>query len=157
MDVLYWLALTLTSDETKAEQCFVAGLEECMGGNSVFQEWARYWAKRVVIKNAIRLLSPRPEMAFPPPIRQQEKPRTPAVVARAALARLGLFERFVYVMCVLEGYSDRDCASLLRCSSTDVAEARLRALQQVRREVTSFSAWQEEHGSEYRDAVVAVA
>src|SRR5215472_875257 len=77
MDVLYWLALTLTSDESKAERCFVAGLEECIGGNSVFKDWARSWARRVVIKNTIRLMSPRPEMAFPPPIiRQQEKPGT---------------------------------------------------------------------------------
>jgi len=158
MDVLYWLALTLTSDESKAEQCFVAGLEECMGGNSVFQEWARSWGRRVVIKNAIRLMSPRPDMAFPPPvIRQQEKPRTPAEVAQVALAHLGLFGRFVYVMSVLEGYSDRDCASLLGCSSTDVSEARLRGLQQVRQEIASFSTWQEEHGSEYQDAVVEVA
>jgi len=158
MDVLYWLALTLTSDESKAEQCFVDGLEECAGANSVFKEWARSWARRVVIKNAIRLMSPRPDMAFAPPIvRQQEKPRTSAEVALAALAHLGLFQRFVYVMAVLEGYSDRDCASLLGCSSTDVAEARLRGLQQVRQEIASFSTWQEEHGNEYRDAVVEVA
>ena len=158
MDVLYWLALTLTSDESKAEQCFVAGLQECMGGNSVFQEWARSWARRVVIKNAIRLMSPRPDMAFRPPvIRQQQKPRTPAEVAQAALTHLGLFERFVYVMSVLEGYSDRDCASLLGCSSTDVAETRLRGLQRVRQEIASFSIWQEERGSEYQDAVVEVA
>jgi DNA-directed RNA polymerase specialized sigma24 family protein len=158
MDVLYWLALTLTSDESKAEQCFVAGLEECMGGNSVFKEWARSWAKRVVIKNAIRLMSPRPDMAFPPPIiRQQEKPGTRAEVALAALAHLGLFERFVYVMSVLEGYSDRDCASLLRCLSTDVAEARLRGLQQVRQRSEPSSAWLEEHVSEVQEVVADVA
>jgi hypothetical protein len=140
MDVLYWLALTLTSDESKAEKCFVAGLEECMGGNSVFKDWTRSWARRVVIKNAIRLMSPRPDMAFPRPIiRQQEKPRTPAEVALAALAHLALFERFVYVMSVLEGYSERDCASLLRCSSRDVA-VRL-----------------EENGSEVLGAVAEVA
>ena len=55
MDVLYWLALTLTSDEGKAEECFVAGLEECIEGNSVFKDWARSWSRRVVIKNAIRV------------------------------------------------------------------------------------------------------
>jgi len=158
MDVLYWLALTLTSDESKAEQCFVDGLEECAGANSVFQEWARSWARRVVIKNAIRLISPRPDMAFPPPImRQREKPCTAAEVALAALTHLGLFQRFVYVMSVLEGYSDRDCASLLRCSSTEVAEARLRALQNVQQRIEPASAWLEGHGSEYRDAVVEVA
>src|SRR5262249_12341971 len=62
MDVLYWLALTLTSDESKAEQCFVAGLDECIEGNSVFKEWVRSWSRRVVIKNAIQVMSPRPDM-----------------------------------------------------------------------------------------------
>src|SRR5215472_17791932 len=115
MDVLYWLALTLTSDESKAEQCFVAGLDECIEGNSVFREWVRSWSRRVVIKNAIRVMSPRPDMTSPPPmIRQQEKPRTHAATALAGLALVSPFDRFVYVMSVLEGYSDRDCATLLR-------------------------------------------
>jgi len=30
MDVLYWLALALTADAAKAEQWFVAGLDECL-------------------------------------------------------------------------------------------------------------------------------
>ena len=67
MDVLYWLALALTADAGKAEQCFVAGLDECMAGNAVFREWAHSWSKRVVIKNAIRLISPRPGILSPPP------------------------------------------------------------------------------------------
>jgi len=158
MDVLYWLALTLTSDESKAEQCFVSGLEECIEGNAVFEEWARSWSRRVVIKNAIRLMSPRPGMTFPPPvIRQQERPHTQAEVALAALAHVSPFDRFVYVMSVLEGYSDRDCATLLRCLSTDVAEARVRALQRVRQETESSSAWQEEHSGECQEAVADVA
>lgn len=79
MDVLYWLALALTSDESKAEQCFVAGLGECIEGNAVFKEWARSWSRRVVIKNAIRLILPRPDVTFHPPIvRQQKTSRTAA-------------------------------------------------------------------------------
>src|SRR5260370_11679704 len=56
---LYWLSFILTADPGKAEQCFVSGLDDCSAGNQVFTEWARSWARRTVIKNAIRLISPR--------------------------------------------------------------------------------------------------
>ncbi len=48
-------------------------------------------------------------------------------------AVLGLrpFDRFVFVMSVLEGYSDHDCAILLGCSRQDVLAAKTRALQQI--------------------------
>src|SRR5262249_48381475 len=95
MDVLYWLALTLTNDEAKAEQCFVSGLDECIEGNSVFQEWARSWSRRVIIKNAIRLMSPRPGMTSPSPANHQpERPGAEAQVAPAALGELQPFDRF---------------------------------------------------------------
>jgi hypothetical protein len=46
---------------------------------------------------------------------------------------LGLeeFERFVFVLSVLERYSDQDCSLLLGCSRQDVREARIGALQHV--------------------------
>src|SRR5579863_2140383 len=56
---LYQLSLLLTRDSVKAEQCFVGGLEDCVTGNSVFREWARSWAKRTIVQNAIRELKPR--------------------------------------------------------------------------------------------------
>ena len=43
------------------------------------------------------------------------------------------FNRFVFVMTVLESYSDRDCALLLDCSRADVVAARIRAFQQISR------------------------
>src|SRR5262245_40163093 len=58
MQSLYLLALVLTADPAKAEQCFVAGLDDCASGNQVFEEWARSWARRVIVKNAIRSLAP---------------------------------------------------------------------------------------------------
>jgi DNA-directed RNA polymerase specialized sigma24 family protein len=155
MDVLYWLALTLTSDENKAEQCFVAGLEECIEGNCVFKEWARSWSRRVVIKNAIRLMSPAARLTSAAPvIRQQAEPRARAEVALATLPRLTPFERFVYVMSVLEGYTDRDCATLLGCSSADVAEARLKALTQIKRAVELSPVSAAVHGGESRETMV---
>ncbi len=38
------------------------------------------------------------------------------------------FEPFVFVMSVLEIYSDQDCSVLLGCSRQDVGETRMRAL-----------------------------
>jgi hypothetical protein len=135
MDILYWLALTLTSDELKAEECFVAGLDECIYGNSVFKECARSWSRRMVIKNAIRVVSPRPGMPSASlAVRTEEMPGSPAQTASAVLSQMQSFDRFVFVMSVLEGYANRDCATLLRCSSTDVAQARVRALRQIPRE-----------------------
>ncbi len=54
--------------------------------------------------------------------------------ADAAIASiLGLedFERFVFVLSVLESYSDQDCSVLLSCSRQDVREGRMRAVQHV--------------------------
>lgn len=40
---------------------------------------------------------------------------------------LGAFERFVFVMSILEGWSEQDCARNLSCSRLDVTIARLLA------------------------------
>src|SRR5262249_44419983 len=102
--------------------------------------WARSWSRRVVIKSGIRLISPRPGAAdSPTAIRQQEKPRSQAEVVLVGLTKLPPFDRFVFVMSVLEGYADRDCATLLGCSLTDVEAARLRALQQISRAIESLT------------------
>jgi hypothetical protein len=44
---------------------------------------------------------------------------------------LEAFKRFVYVMSVLEHYSDHDCSLLLGCAQRDVVAGRVRALQQT--------------------------
>ena len=44
---------------------------------------------------------------------------------------LPLFDRLVFVMSVLERYSDRECALLLGCSGADILPARIRAFQQI--------------------------
>src|SRR5580698_5158326 len=60
MDSLYVLSFLLTADHEKAEQCFVSGVEDAVEGNPVFKEWARSWARRVIIVNAVRAINPRP-------------------------------------------------------------------------------------------------
>jgi hypothetical protein len=46
----------------------------------------------------------------------------------AAILLLDAFDRFVFVMSILEGQSDQECATLLRCSRRDVMIARVLAL-----------------------------
>jgi DNA-directed RNA polymerase specialized sigma24 family protein len=131
---LYQLSLLLTRDSVKAEQCLVGGLEDCVAGNSVFREWARSWAKRAIIQNAIRELNPRPRRSNPdsPTIFadiDQLSSRPGKYFEIDAVLRLEDHERFVFVMSVLEHYSEHDCALLLGCSVREVREARTRALK----------------------------
>jgi len=133
VDELYALSLLLTADQHQAEQCFVAGLDDCLNGSPVFREWAQSWARRVVIKNAIRMLRPAPQegrVAASPNDSDAHGP-VPDATLLGDIRRLPSFERFVYVISVLEGYSARDCSSLLCCTILEVVEARTRACQQL--------------------------
>jgi len=136
MEGLYLLSFLLTADREKAEQCFVSGLEDAVNSNPVFKEWARSWARRVIIQNAVRAINPRPledsGRSNSGSLSRIEK-TLPAAQQVEIAAVLGLepFERFVYVMTVLERYSDQDCSLLLGCARRDVLAARSRALQQI--------------------------
>ncbi len=126
LDDLYTLSLLLTADHEKAHQCFVSGLDDCLHGNLVFREWAQSWAKRTVIKNSIRLIAPsRNEME--PAATPAEPPSQPL----AAITSLPPFDRFVYVLSILENYSDNECSILLDCTVEKALDARKRALVHV--------------------------
>jgi DNA-directed RNA polymerase specialized sigma24 family protein len=131
-DSLYRLAFLLTTDREKAEQCFVSGLEESVNGTSVFREWARSWARRTIIQNAVRVINPRPAGKYAPST-LDDCGTTPAVeqVETEAVLRLEPFERFVYIMSVLERYSDLDCSLLLGCARREVVAARIHTLRQI--------------------------
>jgi DNA-directed RNA polymerase specialized sigma24 family protein len=132
-DNLYQLSFLLTADHEKAQQCFVSGLEDAVKGNSVFKEWARSWARRVIVQNAVRVINPRRIEEYPPPSFNSSG-ETPAVEGAeiAGVLDLGPFERFVFVMLVLEHYSEHECAILLGCPRRDVIAARVRGLQRLR-------------------------
>src|SRR5580693_2213529 len=66
-DSLYRLSFLLTADHEKAEQCFVSGLEDSVNGSPVFKEWARSWARRPIIHNAVRVINPHPTEEQAPP------------------------------------------------------------------------------------------
>ena len=133
---LYQLSFLLTRDPAKAERCLVSGLEDCVTGNA-FREWARSWAKRTIVQNAIRELKPQPIHSNSP------LPKTifPDIgelwsgpgghFAMDAVLGLEDFERFVFVLSVLEHYSEHDCGFLLGCSAREIREARGRALEEL--------------------------
>ena len=134
-DALHLLAYLLTGNHEKAEQSFVTGLEDGVDNNFVFKEWARAWAQRTIVQSAIRMISPRPNHAAWTGVSgETDAKHQNAQAKHAAIATvlaLGDFERFVFVLSVLERYSDQDCSVLLRCSREDVRQARIRALQQI--------------------------
>jgi DNA-directed RNA polymerase specialized sigma24 family protein len=129
LDDLYTLSLLLTADHEKAGQCFVSGLEDCTQANPVFREWARSWARRMVIKNAIRMTSPLWKQTDTPAWITEPLSEVNATVS--AITSLRPFDRFVYVLSVLENYSDRECWMLLDCTAERVVRARVRALQRL--------------------------
>jgi hypothetical protein len=136
MDSMHLLSFLLTADRTKAEECFVSGLEDCIEGTYVFRDWAQSWARRTIIQNAIRRLAPRKNHStvadVPGDAASCGLGRTQdADYAIARILRLEHFERLVFVMSVLEKYSDQDCSVLLGCSRQDIGETRMRALLHV--------------------------
>jgi DNA-directed RNA polymerase specialized sigma24 family protein len=129
---LYQLSFLLTADHQKAERCFVASIEDCANENRVFREWARPWTKRVVVENAIRELKPRPSRSNSsslPSVRNQQSSSPTGHFTADALLGLGDFERFVFVLCVLERYRENDCTLLLGCSASQVRGAWTRAVE----------------------------
>ena len=146
MNRLYLLSFLLTGERDLAEQCFVSGLRMSSEGNPVFKEWATSWARRTIILTAIRMVRPRlgdPRRSSVPP-----KSAGPSAISRAEIANiiaLPPFERFVFVMSVLECYTEQECSLLLGCTRREAMEARERALRrtgegaELRRKVISIA------------------
>ena len=126
---LYLLALLLTADASKAEQCFVAGLEDSIEGNRVFKEWVRSWSRRMIIRNAIQLISPVPGQNGAPHVSDSGAVTLDLGSELTAVLQLAPLERFVFVMSVLEGYSIQDCSILLNCTRQYIEIAQAGALQ----------------------------
>src|SRR5579864_935253 len=132
MNRLYRLSFLLTADQTIAEQCFVGGLHIAQEGNPVFKEWAQAWARRAIILNAIRMIRPRLANNLTLPMADRIGVDTMTGPSEmAAIVGLPAFERFAFVMSVLESYSDHECSLHLGCTVGDVVAARNRALERL--------------------------
>jgi hypothetical protein len=103
----------------------------------VFKESAHLWARRSIILHAIRLLCPRPN---------DENESNAAGLSRlignapaevqafrnfARIVGLNSFERFVFIMSILEKYSAQECSLLLGCFRRDVISARTAAIRNL--------------------------
>jgi DNA-directed RNA polymerase specialized sigma24 family protein len=137
MKGLYLLAFLLTGHQKTAEECFATSLADCVRGIAVDRESAHSWAKRVVIKNAIRLVTHHFECAsreapwVSSGIDEETSKHCTGNLALRSVLALGHFERLVFVMSVLEGLSERESAVLLECLPKQIREALVRALRQV--------------------------
>ena len=132
MNRLYLLSFLLTGDEAMAEQCFIGGLHIAQEGNLVFRESAESWARRTIILNAIRMVRPRfASDSTPVGLGRTSDDTVPVRSEIVAILELPAFERFVFVMSVLEGYSDQECSVDLSCTRNDVMAAGTRALERV--------------------------
>jgi DNA-directed RNA polymerase specialized sigma24 family protein len=132
MNRLYLLSFMLTGDRSTAEQCFVGGLHIAQEGNQVFEEWAESWARRAIIQNAIQMIGPWKAADDTHSTLVPATSNAPAQPAEiAGIVDLPAFERFAFVMSVLERYSDQECSLLLGCAPSDTAAARTRALERL--------------------------
>ena len=129
---LYLLAFLLTTDHRESEQCFILTVEEAFKEQAVFKEWARSWVKRRMVENAVEtvrhvtVLNGEKRDLWSAEQHEREKPCEIDTVTQ-----LPSFERFVFVMSILERYSDWDCSVLLACSMKEVAQARTGALRRL--------------------------
>src|SRR5580700_4929791 len=126
MHTLYLLAFLLATNHAGAEQCYIESMENVIKEkDSVLKEWGRSWIKRNVIQSAIRLV-------FSESVQPKDRDvwhESPLRCMVDTVTRLAPLMRFVFVMSVLERYSDRECSRLLNCTVQDVIDARSQALR----------------------------
>jgi len=133
MQDLYLLSYVLTGDYSLAEKCFVNGLDHTQESNPVFKEWARSWATRTIIQRAIHMIQPetRHNTGSKPASAAASNHTMTLPPEITNIVGLPKFERFVFVITVLERYSTQECSLLLNCSRGDVIAARTLALQRI--------------------------
>lgn len=102
-----------------------------MNGVAVATDWAHSWAKRAVIKNAIRLTGLNRGSAKCNAREDGTTQSCHKYLTISNILELGDLERVVFVMSVLERYSDRDSAGLLGRVTQEVREARVQALRHI--------------------------
>jgi hypothetical protein len=132
---LFPLCLQLTADAEEAQSCLILSMRDCFCSNSVAKGCMDTWARRMVIKNAIRLVLGTPndilsESGFEFHLQPTEF-ALEALRESVAILTLPDLDRLAFVICVLERYSILDCALLLKKSPQEVYDAIVRATTQV--------------------------
>jgi DNA-directed RNA polymerase specialized sigma24 family protein len=135
MTALLRLATHLTADTEKAETCLILTMRDCFESGAVSKERLSRWVRRIVVRNAIRLV-----LGIEPEIHDQSESIfcLPAsydlrnsLRDSAAILRLDDFDRLAFVICVFERCSPLDCALFLGSQLNDVKAAIVRARNQV--------------------------
>ncbi len=132
---LYKLSLLLMGNRADAEQCFVAAFHQTVEVTGVPKHAIRSRAKLAIVQQAVHASKPRLERKLGGRLLScnvlardyLETLSGPQTLIRRVLS-LRVFERFVFVLCLLERHSVEDCAVLLSCDVQDVLEGRTRAL-----------------------------
>ncbi|MGC2613897.1 MAG: hypothetical protein WA354_07710 [Terracidiphilus sp.] len=129
------LSLQLTANAEKAECCFILAVRDCFFRSRVSKDRVHTWARRMVIRNAIRLVWGTSndilgESGFEFHLQPSD---LPLEALRESLVILTLpdLDRLAFVICVLERYSILDCALLLRKAPQEVHDAIVRATNHV--------------------------
>ena len=133
LNQLYMLGFLLTANHRTAERCLVSAFEKASSNKYVFREFVGSWIKRTVINIAIQSVFGKP--GGDKHTREpwcDERSETAASATIDAITRLAPLDRFVFVMSVLEGCSNKECSLLLRCSVETVASARMQAFNTLR-------------------------
>jgi DNA-directed RNA polymerase specialized sigma24 family protein len=133
------LALMLTKNSETAKLCLIRAFRECVAGSSVSKGWILTWARRVVIRNAISLVTCPGHPSFVNTnddadsglIAFSPDDSLGAIAEFESIFGLPEFDRLVFVICVLEHYSIHDCALLLGKSPREINEVRYRVGDQV--------------------------
>ena len=133
------LAILLTANSEAAKRCLSRAFQECIASTSVSKEWVVSWTRRMVIRNAISLVMGSGGRSFVNTnddagdgfVAFSPDDSLGVIAASGSILDLPEFERFVFVICVLERYSIHDCALLLGKSRRDINEARQRVGNQV--------------------------
>ena len=129
LNSLYKLALLLTTNHCLAEQCALASLDEALTVNKISKASAESWSKRAIIRNSLRMVC-RDSLEVDISLQPLEGSKHQLTDwPFSAVLSLKPLERFVFVLSVLEKLPDWECSQLLGCAFTEIAPARIRALE----------------------------
>jgi hypothetical protein len=137
MTNLFRLALLLTGDAEKAENCIIGSIRDCIEGETILKAWLPPWIRDTIIRTGISMVIGVQADAFAGTV--QCEPSHSAqnsihyAIADYSLGILELsdFDRLVYVICILENYTSDQCGLLLGKAREEVREARNRALAHI--------------------------
>jgi hypothetical protein len=138
MNDLFCLAFLLTAHVERAEDCLIRAIRECTRSTRILRENLLAWVRNSLIRSAIAIVTEF-EGDAPcdtgsnsiPLIPESSQVYAGSTDCSAGIFGLSSFDRLVYVLCIVEHYTSRHCALLLRRSCEEVREARTRALAHI--------------------------